>query len=248
MTEQEWLVCEDPRVMYAEMTNRISSLSDRRWRLLACAIQEAWLPFIGPDIDQTKQAIETAIKWAETGIRSPHWGSSAYFVLNLSACNGIYWLINHSRDNPLEPVSGSKEVGRKSADLFREVIGNPFRPVKVGCSRGCDIHNPDWLTPTVLSIAQQIYDTQDYTGMPILADAMEEAGCEEQIKCKRCKGTKWIHRRTADDEGLGRMTVTDPCPDCRATGAVCNPILEHLRSNGTHVRGCWVLDLILGKD
>lgn len=208
MTEQEWLVCEDPRVMYAGTPNRLAPVSDRRWRLLACAIQEAWLPFMGPDFDieQTRQAIETATEWAETEKRSPRWGSSAYFVLNLSACNGVYWLINHSRANPLETVSGSKEVGRKSADLFREIIGNPFRPVKIRCSRGCDIHNPDWLTPTVLSIAQQIYTTQDYAGMPILADAMEEAGCDT------------------------------------------HPILDHLRGNNTHVRGCWALDLILGKE
>ena len=42
--------------------------------------------------------------------------------------------------------------------------------------------------------------------MPILADAMEEAGCDVR------------------------------------------EILEHLRGSNTHVRGCWALDLILGKD
>jgi len=198
MTEQEWLVCEDPRVMYAELRNLTPSLSDRRWRLLACAIQRVRLVYVwGDDCERIKDTIADAIMWAESGQKLSYSGSSAYYVLMEPAHRGVYWLIGNPRSVSPEPGTIGADIDRKAADLFREVVGNPFRPKK-DCK--------SWLTPTVLSIAQQIYDTQDYTGMPILADAMEEAGCDEQS------------------------------------------ILEHLRINNTHARGCWALDLILGKE
>jgi hypothetical protein len=83
---------------------------------------------------------------------------------------------------------------------MREVIGNPFRPVAI---------NPAWLNwndGTVRKVAQAIYDERAFDRLPILADALEEAGC----------------------------TNTD--------------ILNHCRQPRNHVRGCWVVDLILGKE
>jgi len=65
--------------------------------------------------------------------------------------------------------------------------------------------NPSWLTPTVVSLATAIYDDRAFDRMPILADALEDAGCDNQ------------------------------------------DILKHCRSGQEHVRGCWVVDLVLGK-
>ena len=64
---------------------------------------------------------------------------------------------------------------------------------------------PAWRTSTVLALARQMYDTRDFAAMPILADALQDAGCD------------------SDD------------------------ILAHCREPGTHVRGCWAVDLVLGK-
>jgi hypothetical protein len=64
---------------------------------------------------------------------------------------------------------------------------------------------PAWRSPTAVSIAERIYDERDFAALPILADALEDAGCE--------------------------------VPD----------VLNHCRSAGLHVRGCWVLDLVLGR-
>ncbi|MBL8795193.1 MAG: hypothetical protein JNM56_14910 [Planctomycetia bacterium] len=81
--------------------------------------------------------------------------------------------------------------------LFRDLFGNPFRPVTV---------NPAWLTSAVVSLAQAIYDERAFDRLPILADALEDAGCDH-----------------AD-------------------------ILNHCRQPGEHVRGCWVVDLLLAKE
>jgi hypothetical protein len=82
------------------------------------------------------------------------------------------------------------------AELLRDVFGNPFRPVPFDLG---------WLTITVGALARLMYETRDFSPMPILADALQDAGCE------------------------------------------CADILDHCRGPGPHVRGCWVVDLVLGK-
>jgi hypothetical protein len=81
--------------------------------------------------------------------------------------------------------------------LIREIFGNPFRPV---------IFDPSWLTPTVTAIAQTIYDDRRFADLPFLADALEEAGCDNAEILHHCRGTEF------------------------------------------HSRGCWVVDLVLGKE
>jgi hypothetical protein len=83
--------------------------------------------------------------------------------------------------------------------LLRDIFSNPFRPAAL---------DPSWLTRhggLLVSMAQKMYESCDFTDLPILADALEEAGCAN----------------------------TD--------------MLAHCRQPGDHVRGCWVVDLLLGK-
>jgi len=85
---------------------------------------------------------------------------------------------------------------RMLPDLLRDIFGNPFRPVAF---------SPEWRTTTAVAIAQGMYDSRDFGHMPVLADALQDAGCE--------------------------------VPE----------IIDHCRGPGPHVRGCWVVDGILGK-
>ena len=81
-------------------------------------------------------------------------------------------------------------------DLLHETHGNPYRYVPF---------SPEWRTDTAVSLARTMYASRDFSAMPILADALQDAGCN------------------SDD------------------------ILDHCRGPGPHVRGCWVVDLVLGK-
>jgi hypothetical protein len=89
------------------------------------------------------------------------------------------------------------EILAEHADLLRDIFGNPFHPVTL---------DPRWLTASVLDLARIIYDERAFERMPILADALMDAGCDN------------------DD------------------------ILNHCRGDSPHVRGCWVVDLLLGKE
>jgi hypothetical protein len=88
---------------------------------------------------------------------------------------------------------------REQARRLRDLFGNPFRPV---------ILDPTWLCwndGATVKIAQSLYDGRRFTELPILADALEDAGCTDRA------------------------------------------VIEHCRAGGGHVRGCWVVDLLLGK-
>jgi hypothetical protein len=95
-----------------------------------------------------------------------------------------------------EGTLGYEGAWRDSAYLLRDLFGNPFRPVTA---------DPAWLTPTVTSLAQAIYDDRAFDRLPVLGDALEDAGC----------------------------TNAD--------------LLAHCRSRQEHARGCWAVDLVLGK-
>jgi hypothetical protein len=64
-------------------------------------------------------------------------------------------------------------------DRLRDIVGNPFRPVAV---------NPTWLTTSVVQLAQAIYEERTYDRLPILADALAEAGCTNHDILSHCRG------------------------------------------------------------
>lgn len=85
---------------------------------------------------------------------------------------------------------------RKQSHLLRDIAGMPFRPVTL---------DPAWRASVVVNLAQAIYDDRAFERLPLLADALEDAGCHHE------------------------------------------DILAHCRGPGPHVRGCWVVDLLLEK-
>jgi hypothetical protein len=90
------------------------------------------------------------------------------------------------------------QVAIEQAVVLRDIFGNPFQPAAF---------DPAWRTETVTLLAKGMYESRDFSAMPILADALQEADCDN------------------DD------------------------ILNHCRDpKGIHVRGCWVVDLVLGKE
>jgi hypothetical protein len=90
----------------------------------------------------------------------------------------------------------NENPGAYLVTIIRDIFGNPFRPVSF---------SPEWRTSTAVALARQMYDSRDFSAMPILADALQDAGCDNADVLAHCRG---------------------PVP---------------------HVRGCWVVDLMLDK-
>jgi hypothetical protein len=64
-------------------------------------------------------------------------------------------------------------------ELLVELVGEPFRPVTV---------SPSWLTPQVRALAKTAFERRDFAILPMLADALEEAGCMEARLLGHCRG------------------------------------------------------------
>jgi hypothetical protein len=94
------------------------------------------------------------------------------------------------------PLFWGDEEQRHQRRLALDVFGYVFHSA---------VLQPAWLTSAVPVLAEGAYDERAFDRLPILADALEDAGCTDAA------------------------------------------ILDHLRGPGPHVRGCWALDLILGK-
>ena len=244
MTEAEWLAATDPTPMLEYV---LGTASDRKLRLFAVACcRRLWHLVIDP---RSRQAVEVAERFTDC-LATDEERQLAYSVAGEAVCDptpGLSPYTMPSTDSeragmavecarsvvgyatrvtaaavipfgsmlrrlaeaaayaafdvsdPAFTASDMAEDGARigQAVLLRDIFGNPFRPIEA---------DPKWLTSAVVGLARAIYDGRAFDLMPILADALEEAGCDN--------------------------------PD----------VLNHWRQPSEHVRGCWVVDLLLGKE
>lgn len=73
-----------------------------------------------------------------------------------------------------------RSVTAAQAPLLRCIVGYPFRPVRL---------DPLWRTPTVVALARGIYDEHAFDRLPILADALQDAGCKHPDVLAHCRDT-----------------------------------------------------------
>jgi hypothetical protein len=210
MTEAEWLACEDPVPMLEFLRGKAS---DRKLRLFACACCRR-VRHLLPD-RRSRKALEASERFADgliTAEKLQFVRGDARWAANVATrkaedSEGVKWIVAHLTEPDAQRVlfaiwPAASSAGRETeqpvqCDLFRDIIGNPFRPITF---------DPSWFTSTVTFLAQAIYADRAFDRLPILADALEDAGC------------------------------------------INADILSHCRQPGEHCRGCWVVDLLLGKE
>jgi hypothetical protein len=205
MTAEEWQECADPKPMLVFLRGKVS---DRKLRLFACAsCRQIWSMH-----DQIgKRAVEFAERHAEgegtadeqSSIESLAWWGADGLNYEAESIWFAGWAAHSAvSGNPIETVAFVTKAIENIDDivllcgLVKDIFGNPFRPVAL---------DPRWLSCTVVDFARAIYDERAFDQMPVLADALVDAGCDNE------------------------------------------EIIAHCLSKGPHVRGCWVVDLLLGK-
>jgi hypothetical protein len=244
MTEREWQTCADPKPMLKFLRGKGS---DRKLRLFAVACHERIWHFLN-DKEDCRKTIQFAERFADglatrNELHGRAWGKpgSVFSVVLYKAWdaakNSLEFgagaakeavlrmdpekykeredALNAAWENhrlgeamqiadaamPTEwmakGISAWTEERSGQCELLREILGSlSFRSLNL---------DPSSLAPNVKVVAQAIYDDRAFERMPELADALEEAGCDNE------------------------------------------EILSHCRGLGPHVRGCWVVDLVLGK-
>ena len=218
MTEQEWLASADPRALLSALRCGYAGIAD--------AVFDPPCPTRATDrkLRLFACACEEAMGYEsdEVAIKHPD---------TLSAV----WC---------EP-SANLTVAYKAA-LLRCLFGNPWRPVTEECRAMLDEIAGRHADVTV-DMARDIYDSRDFAALPVLADALEEAGCPADVECPACQGTcgfqansTWVPCELCDP-AYPEAPTTQP-------GRLAHPLLAHLRGPGPHARGCWSIDLVLGKE
>jgi hypothetical protein len=228
MTEEEWQACEDVGAMFRFMWKTGKYRKSRLFAVAACRRVMHWMvdERSRNAIDISEQYADqqvgrkalsaarrdafSASKLAEGQQETAGWSRdyhAAVIALHvcadhrseesrmtvLSSAANAASLVEHVEG----PEAARSERGYQYR-MFRDIFGNPFRPVSF---------SDEWRTSDVILLARGIYAERAFDRMPILADALQDAGCD------------------ADN------------------------ILTHLRDvTATHVRGCWALDLVLGKE
>ncbi|TMJ00888.1 MAG: hypothetical protein E6G97_18310 [Alphaproteobacteria bacterium] len=263
MPEEEWLL----PVGALEKLNYVSPKSSfRKLRLFACAC------FAAVDIPLC-EAEESQIDFGEQAAESPNtcFGINMRFEwlawreANNKPTGGTQLPCIH--DDPLSaaeeslfdsaslvaavldcPATGhlyAEKITSRLRSLVWDLFGNPFRPVEIRkkCRRCAGVGR---------------YKTVVYVG--------DGKSGRMDRHCQACRGVGWFQpdwrssrvislAQPAYDERLpsreldtARLFVLSDAMEEEADASLDIRLLEHLRSPGPHYRGCWALDLILGKE
>jgi hypothetical protein len=212
MTEAEWLAATDPAPMLRTLPDKGTPGCRRRLRLFAasccrrhdfarrgsdglCAVEVAELLADGLATNVDRKDAVASLRVRKMCL------STDIAVLRGNPLTAARECAAWTSRGPVTGTGLQQSVtdpheAAVQASFLRDIFGNPFRPVSA---------NPAWLTPTVVALAEGIYADRAFDRMPILTDALQDAGCDH------------------------------------------TNILAHCRGPGPHVRGCWVVDLVLGK-
>lgn len=269
MEETQWLATEDPQAMLMHLHGCVSpsgqtaggSYWQRKLRLFACACCRAVWHLLTDE--RSRRAVEVAERYADGEATDGERSLAIGMLLNTEesaseeALNGLdsfllpAWCVNREDTLPgnaahyLERATRLGLPPAAQAALLRDVVGNPWRPVVIPCTR--ESWKGDWLTPTVLALARAAYEERggacgqcagkgrSWSSGPGLPLA--------EYFCISCGGTG---RGGSGHLHADRLAVlADALED---SGADSEELLSHLRSPGPHVRGCFALDLLLGKE
>jgi hypothetical protein len=213
MTEEQWLTCTDPDLMLEFLRKKASSRKLRLFGVACC--RRIWHLL---EDHRSREAVEVVERFAN-GLASEGEMVAAYADADDATedSHGGPALVAYELVAGANAFDASRRAAGVTADsggsdsaapvenaaqvlLLHDIFGPlPFRPVSIDTS---------WLTwsdGTVVKLAEGIYEDRSLDRLPILGDALEEAGCTDSA------------------------------------------ILDHCRQPGEHVRGCWILDLVLGR-
>jgi hypothetical protein len=163
--EHRWPFCTDPDEMLRYVGN---SPGERKLRLLGCALARQ-LPAV-KEYGHDRHVVALAEQHAE--------GLCPRRELKRAARgSALRWLLDGDPSRvvalALEALRWDARANAVAADLIREIVGNPFVPVSVRYV---------WLRldgGAVRHLADAIAASADFALMPVLADALEDAGCTE---------------------------------------------------------------------
>ncbi|WP_246523162.1 hypothetical protein [Gemmata palustris] len=217
MTEKQWLKCAEPELMSELLKTQLSERKSRLLACAICrdmgreikdqrfsrmiVTGERWADegIEPPEADEVSNDGDTLHDeaWAAGNLGTSIAALSTQFCIMPVPLHSFFpppkpklqgWrrvleisskVLDRVLGNENEAQAHFREERRTRCYYAREVLGNPFRPVTFA---------PDWRTSTALALAAQMYRSRDFSAMPILADALQDAGCENTDILNHCRG------------------------------------------------------------
>lgn len=202
MTEAEWLATTDPDEKFYQVVSLLKPSKYRRdlfsvacYRILSHLIEDEgakwafeWLDehpgqrsrsgssrhvnelFHGP-----AQALYDAHHRRELGVG----GAAVHVAYDIWAEWYEYAFPNLHDYRSTYPETFPKDPDAYLLAIISDIFGNPFRPITL---------DPSWRTEVVTTLARGIYADRAFDRLPILADALQEAGCDNADVLTHCRG------------------------------------------------------------
>jgi hypothetical protein len=215
MNERDWLGCTDPRPMLQLLRDKASARKLRLFAVACCRRVSEMASFGEITVaERAADGLATEVELAEARAEAERGFQLAagqfsyvpapqYLHADAAAMEVTWssaWEAAESTSVEITALVGEGERPAQAA-LLRDIFGNPFRPAPTKA--------PGWLhwkDGVVRKLAEAVYEERAFHCLPILADALEEAGCTDSA------------------------------------------LIAHYRQPSEHVRGCWAVDLVLGKE
>jgi hypothetical protein len=275
MTEADWLACEDPiamieflrgspvgedRVSWGKNSHEIhlpQRGNDRRFRLFACwCCRRIWRHIPEPVNHAAVVAVEELLEGRMSSDKA--WAalcasSSVEHTEQGRRSEPGYWAVKHLGRGFYKMTAGASALLIASSVIcMMDADYGPSAKHAFDCSYypggGVFLTPFRWPLPMPTAIrsecSYQVATLRDVFGNPFRPVAIDPAW--------RTATVLSLAQRGYDDRDLPAGHLD---PDCLAilsdaledAGCADATLLRHLRSSDPHVRGCWALDLILGK-
>jgi hypothetical protein len=264
MTEQEWLHCAEPDVMLTYLLSRARewperilfwwrSPSERKWRLFACACcRRIWPCF---EDERSRKAVEVSEKYADGLARRGELSKARKAAERAAMHDASWWEV--FRDWLAMDIWGAAGwdpqeaapfwvAARRVSNVVKEDIAGP---VLAGGSEKRQW--PDGVGENAFARAlreDRLYQCallRDIFGNPFRGAPFVNPICLTP-PIKELAELGYEHRLLPEGT-LNRERLAALADGLEAAGCDDAEILEHLRGVGPHVRGCWVVDAVLGK-
>ena len=228
MTEGEWLACSDPHLLLLQLSR---TASDRKLRLFACACCRSIWQLL--DHENTRRAVEVAEQFADRLVRDR---------ARADARNapGVWAVANYAAAR-----NGGLVTSAASCAWHARIhVGNhcsDSRPPGTDLNVGIQAH----FAGMEEEQQRQVALLRDVFGNPFRPVSVDPAWRTPTVLSLAQAG---YDERELPSGALSSVRLNVLADALEESGCADAGILDHLRGHGPHVRGCWALDLILGKE
>lgn len=174
MTDEEWSACQEPMVLLYALPEKVSN---RKAKLFRCACRT----LVWQGLLRDRARSEASGDMLARLVMIATAGDDEAFntlIVNYWSNDHHFWESCPGLSEWLRWLLAGPRFGPEAANAIRELWANPSVRLRF---------LPEWRTSTVIDLANQVFHERDFEVMPILADALQDAGCDNEKVLAHCR-------------------------------------------------------------